>query len=240
MDRVLEEGRVCFFYRLRVGQHEVQGLQDVQRFFLVLVARDRRLFRRLIVGRKRLPDPRRHERFWALVAEVAEDPAALQGELGVRFYETRTRGVRVDPPALSVGEGRYALMRHERHTHLAYVLTSPPEPGPMQDMFLIRREASYVAAVRNPSADAPRGTGLPARAHPELPPELMNRFAGRRFAMIDDPAFLDHAGVEIVLIGASEDVRAELGITLDADGERRHDEGIYEQLRLPDQTGTWR
>jgi hypothetical protein len=44
----------------------------------------------------------------------------------------------------------------------------------------------------------------------------MNRFAGRRFAMLD-PAFLDFTGVEIVLIGASESVGAELAIELGPD-----------------------
>jgi hypothetical protein len=44
----------------------------LQRLLLVLKPDGARRYRRIIVGRKRLPDPASHEREWAFVAEVAD------------------------------------------------------------------------------------------------------------------------------------------------------------------------
>jgi hypothetical protein len=232
VSRVAEQGDVFFFYRPRVDTDEVDDLRDVQRFFLVLKPdRDRR-YRRIVVGRKRLPDPRRHERQWAFVAEVADDPAELRDEVEGGVYETRTRGVRVQPPARPAGEGRYAIVEHDGHAHLAYVLELPREPGPAQEAFGIRPEASYVVAVRNPAAEAPPGVGLPTRERADFPPELRERFGRRRFAPLDDPRLLDYEGAELVVIGAAEDVESELGVRLDQDEERLETADLFRQLRI--------
>jgi hypothetical protein len=47
----------------------------------------------------------------------------------------------------------------------------------------------------------------------------MERFGDRRFISVDDPRFLDYEGAEIVLIGAAEDVDAELGVEPKIDDE---------------------
>jgi hypothetical protein len=231
MSRVLEQGDVFFFYRPRVGVEEVRRLDDVQRFFLVLQPERRALFRRLIVGRKRLPDVLAHERVWAFVAEVAEDPEALRDELERTAHETRTRGVRVQPEARPAGEGRYALVDHDGHTHLAYVLELPPHPGEAQRVFRIQSEASYVIAVRNPGAPGPPGTGAPQR-RPGYPEPLHGRFGGRRFSSVDPPELLDYEGAEVVIIGAGADAEAELGIKLDAETERTEDADLFRKLRV--------
>ncbi|MCW3004883.1 MAG: hypothetical protein JWQ20_4181 [Conexibacter sp.] len=129
MTRPLERGDVCFLYRSRVGVEEVRSLDDVARFFVILDPDGRGRERLLIVGRKRLPDPSRHERAWAIVAKAAERPGELGEDLGAREYETRTRGRRTQQEARPVGEGRYVLADHDGHTHLAYTLELPPEPG---------------------------------------------------------------------------------------------------------------
>jgi hypothetical protein len=232
MSRVLEQGDVFFIYRPRVGVEEVRGLDDVQRFFLVLEPEQRGLFRRLVVGRKRLPDVRGHERVWAFVAEVTEDPKGLRGELERTVYETRTGGVRVQPEARPAGEGRYALVDHDGHTHLAYVLELPPHPGAAQRVFRIEREASYVIAVRNPDAPAQPGTGLPPRRRPQYPERLHARVAGRRFSPVDPPELLDYEGTEIIIIGAAADAEAELGVELVTETERIDDADLFRTLRL--------
>jgi hypothetical protein len=95
------------------------------------------------------------------------------------------------------------------------------EAGDVGFFYRPRRGVSkYIVAVRNPAAPAPSGAGLPRQRRPKLPPKLRERFDGRRWNVVDDPAFLDHEGVELVLIGAAEDVEAELGIELDANAER--------------------
>jgi hypothetical protein len=99
----------------------------------------------------------------------------------------------------------YVIVEHERHTHLSYELDRPAAFGlePVQEWLGIEHDASYVATVRNPEAPAPGRAGTPRRA--ALPKPLRDRFRGRRFAPLDTPEFLDHAGVEIVLIGADDD-----------------------------------
>jgi hypothetical protein len=247
MSRTLERGDVFFFYRLRVGLEEAHEPGDVQRLFLLLKPDRRSLFRRVIVGRKRLPDPLTHERVWAFVAEVAHRLSEARDDIGPAVYETRTRGIRVEPPARPAGEGRYALVDHGGHTHLAYALELPPEPGDVQRALGIEREASYIVAVRSPDAPAPPGAGLPPQRRAQLPPELTERFGGRRFAPVDPPEMLDYEGIELVMIGASVDVDAELGIDLDAHAERLETADIFRKLRIrpeqvptePLETGRW-
>jgi hypothetical protein len=219
MTRVLERGDVFFFYRPRVGVEDARSPDDVARFFFILAPDARGCDRLVVVGRKRLPDPERHERGWALVAELANRPDELRDAVGRRVYETKTRGVRVQPEARPVGEARYLLADHDGHSHLAYGLELPPEPGEAQRVFGIHREASLIVAVRNPDAPAPPGTGLPRSRRAELPTRLRDRFGDRRWIAVDDPELLDHPGVELVLIGAAKDAEAELGVDIDTEAE---------------------
>jgi hypothetical protein len=219
MSEVREQGDIFFLYRARVGVVEVRGVTDVQRFFVVVAPHGRRRYRRLVVGRKRLPEPRAHEREWAFVVEVGDDPDQLRGE------------VEDEPRARPAGDGRYAIVEHGGHTHLAYALELPREPGAIQRELNILRQASYIVAVRNPDAPAPPGAGLPEHRRAEYPPELRERFGGRRFIPLDPPELLDHPGAELVLIGAAEDASGELGLQLDPDAVPRERTAIFEALR---------
>jgi hypothetical protein len=193
MSQILEWGDAHFLYRPRVGVEEVTGLDDVQRFFVILKPDGKRRYRRVFVGRKRLPDPRSHEREWAFVAEVTDDPEELRGK------------VEEEPRARLAGAGRYAIVDHDGHTHLAYALAEPRRPAPIQQELNVRPQASYVVAVRNPDAPAPRGAGLPEHRRAQYPPALRERFGGRRFIPADPPELLDYPGAELILIGAAED-----------------------------------
>jgi hypothetical protein len=214
MVRILERGDIAFFLRPRRAVDHVRSLDDVARLVFVMRPEDGARARLAVVGRKRLPDPSAHERAWALVAKV-EPPDALP---------TQSEA----PP---IGAGRYVLADHDGHSHLAYALAQPSENGEARRIVNVEREASYIVAVRNPAAPAPPGAGLPRQRRAELPPQLRERFAGRRWHAVDDPAFLDHAGVELVLIGAAEDVEAELGIELDAEVEALQTGELLADLR---------
>jgi hypothetical protein len=194
--RVLEEGEIGLFYRPRVETEHVRSLADVQRLLIVLAPHGRRTHRLLSIGRKRLPDPseRGRERFWGVVGRVGAAAAAIAPELEAHDYSTRTRGWRHQPEARLAGEGTYRLLRHGSHTHLTYALTGPHELGEMQEDLRIQPEAS--------------------------PSGLMARFRGRRYAEAA-PELLDHAGVEFILIAASDDVEAELGVSAGAEDERK-------------------
>jgi hypothetical protein len=190
----LERGDVSFLYRPKLGIVRVRSLDDVQRFFIVLARRltdGHARVRRIIVGRKRLPDPGAHEREWAFVADVTERPDEAQADARV------------------AGAGAYAIAEHEGHVHFEYVLASRNDDDHVRALLNVRDEASYVVAVRNPEAPAPAGAGLSPSQRPHFPPDVLERFRGRRFLPLDDPALLDQPGVELVLIGATEDAELE-------------------------------
>jgi hypothetical protein len=68
----------------------------------------------------------------------------------------------------------------------------------------------------------------------------MDRFGDKRWVPLDPPSFLDFKGTELVIIGASDDLKAELGKT----GEQLEkleeadvalgltDETVFEELHL--------
>jgi hypothetical protein len=231
MTAELERGDIYFFYRPRVNVDEVRSLDDVQRLFLVLHVDGTHRLREIIVGTKHLPDPDSHERAWAFVAQVSDRAEDIRAELRQRTYETKTRGEQRQPPARPVGEGRYLIADHDGHGHLAYVLEIPSDLGDAQRAMRIGREASYVVAVRNPDAPAPPGMGRAGRKL-NLPEPLRNRFGGRRFAQLDTPEWLDHEGVELVIIGAAREPGRELGLELDPQAEQAHDADLFRDLRI--------
>lgn len=211
---VLERGALYFFYRPRVERRAARGEADVQRFVVVLAPDERPLLRVVFVGRKRLPEPgRRRERNWAWVAKVASDPADVVPELRGYRYATKTRGERFQPPARPAGDGEYVLARHGDHTHLAYALVRPAEPGAVQRELGIHAVASYIVAVKNPEEPSPGRTGLTVEQTAFYPRELQEKFRNRRWAEAE-PAHLDREGAELLLVPAEEDPERALGIRL--------------------------
>ncbi len=72
---LVEEGRVYFLYRPRVNVDHPTGVEDIQRFFMILAptSRPKAPFRLLIIGKKRLPIADKHERFFGFVEATAGD-----------------------------------------------------------------------------------------------------------------------------------------------------------------------
>jgi hypothetical protein len=96
-----------FFYRARVGIEEVRSLVE------------------------------RHQRAWAFVARVTDSAAYFREELGRRIYQTKTRGERVQPKTRPAGEGRYAIVDHDGHSHdadLFQALRVGPDELPMEPL----------------------------------------------------------------------------------------------------------
>jgi hypothetical protein len=230
---LLERGDIYFLYRPRIDTDKVQGLKDVERFFIVMKPWRAHVYRLIIVGRKRLPDPREHNRFWGFVWRVFKDPTALNEELRAREYTTKTRGVRHLPPVRPAAEGIYAVVRHESHTHLAYVIELPERQGQAERELNIGREASYIVAVRNPEAPRPANAGLDTEHAARFPKKLQEKLSGRTFAPLDPPSFLDHEGAELLFIGASANPEAELGIAFEVDRETLYSADVLRDLKLP-------
>jgi hypothetical protein len=230
---LLERGDIVFLYRPRVGHDEAHGLEDVERFYMLLKPWQRQVFRLILLGRKRLPDPEEHDRFWAFVWRVFTNRKALNDELGEQEYATKTRGIRKVAAARPAAEGIYAIARHGGHTHLAYAIELPTRRGPAERDLNIEREASYIIAVKNPQAPSPPNAGLAAHEQAQFPKSLQDKFEGRRFLPVDPPDFLDHEGAELMLIGARENPEQELGIAFEPDKEGAHHADVFKILKLP-------
>ncbi len=193
MADVLEHGAIAFVYRPRVETFVARELDDVQAFFVLLAPRDGERVRRVRVGRKRLPDSGRRERFWAYVDRVGHNAPDLVADLAPDRYWTKTRGLRHQPGARAAGHGAYALACHRDHVHLAYALVAGG--GEVQDELRIAPRASYIVATFASSvAETSEGE--------------------RRFVPLR-PAHLDLPGAELVLIAARTGVDPELAAVLD-------------------------
>jgi hypothetical protein len=229
----IECGDIYFLYRPAIGVDQAHGFKHVRRLYILQKPWDTNIYRLLIVGRKKLPVPEEHDRFWAFVWRVFKDRAALNEELGYGEYATKTRDVRRIPAARPAGEGIYTIVRHGEHTHLAYFLELPKHQGPVERELNIKREASYIIAVKNPDTPSPPNAGLGRKQEAEFPKELKEKFDGRRFIPVDPPDFLNYEGAEVVLIGASENAEQELGIEFRADEETECTADVLEDLKLP-------
>jgi hypothetical protein len=191
------------------------------------------MHRLVVIGRKRLPEiADEHECNGGFVQTVARNPDEIAGELGRIEYETKTRGARHLAPARPAGEGMYAIVNHDGHTHLGFALELPARPGEVQEELNIPARGSYILAFRNPEISAPPNLGPPDHERRELPGRVHARFRGRRFVPADSPDFLDREGTEFVLIGAEQDVSEELGVTLNAQHETMETAEIFNELHL--------
>ena len=157
----VECGDIYFLYRPAVGVDEAHGFRDVRRLYILLKPWSTQMYRLLIVGRKKLPAPEEHDRFWAFVWRVYKDRAALNDELGYEEYETKTRGVRKIPAARPAAEGIYTIVRHGEHTHLAYFLELPKHQGPVERELNIGVRRAISLRSRIPKSRAHR---IPASA----------------------------------------------------------------------------
>ena len=164
---VLEQGDIYFFYRPKKGAEEVKGIEDVRRFFMVNGPEksekensDKSQFYRLfVIGKKSLPgirktEARASERYWARVGGIFQNPDDLTREL---LSDEFRKGDAARP----AGEGKYAIVRHQNHAELAYILEIPKESGEAQKELGIEKEASYIISLIKVRQSATAARSLP-------------------------------------------------------------------------------
>jgi hypothetical protein len=122
---------------------------------------------------------------------------------------------------------------HGDHTHLAYLIELPKRLGPTERDLIIKPEASDIVAVRNPESPHPPNAGRSFGREARFPPELQERFAGRRFIPVDPVELLDYERAELILIGAAENAEKELGTEFKPDDESEHTADVLRDLKLP-------
>ena len=248
---IIEQGDIFFFYRPKLDTQEVKDIGDVQRFYMVTHAEERNensnnnknmkkknddIYRLFLIGQKQLPEiiegkSTSEEKNWALNILTTSNPDDIQKELLPAEYTTETRGKRRLAAAAPAGEGKYAIVKHDNHTELAYILELPEMPGPTQREFEIKKEASYIISVKNPNVKVP---GLTAsEKKPEYPKHLQEKFGDRRWISIEDPDLLNYENTQTLLIGArKKHVEEELGVDIDEQRETERSADIFKELKV--------
>jgi hypothetical protein len=233
---ILEQGDIYFFYRPKKAAEEVKGVEDVRRFFMVTAPEESssnksHLYRLFVIGKKSLPEVRKtearaSERYWARVGGIFKDANELTKELSSDEF-------RKGDAARPVGEGKYAIVKHQNHTELAYVLELPKEPGEAQQELGIEKEASYIVSVVNPKI--PKQSNLPSTEEPpKYPQEVLDEFNETEnfVSLSKDTKFIDFQNAQIILIGAREGrdvLKSEIGIEIK---EEQSSADIFNKLKL--------
>lgn len=213
---IMEKGQVYFFYRPKVNLHTVKDLDDVQRFYIILrptTHSEGSMLRLLYIGKKKLPDVGSHQKFWGQVEKVSTNMDDIRNLLRGYAYETKEHERHSVEIARPLAEGCYVLIEHHKNAHLAYVLELPEEPHEAQHVFNVNKEGSFVLSIKNPEAESTSDL-VPNRSEADKPKyteEQMEEFEGKRWQKPHlDLLNKDHA--EVLLIGASGDLKQELGI----------------------------
>jgi hypothetical protein len=211
---ILEYGNIYFFYRPKVGSSDIRSIDDVRRFFMVTAPEEtttrsdkekihRQLYRLFVIGKKSLPEirtseARSSERFWARVGGIFERPEDLTKEL---LSDEFRKGDLARP----VGEGKYAIVKHQNHAELAYILDLPREPGEAQKELGIEKEASYIVTVINPVKPVPEGYPG-ADQSPQYPDSIQKEFREDEsfIPLTRNLELVNYQNAQIILVGARE------------------------------------
>jgi hypothetical protein len=230
--RFLERGNIYFTCEPRANREALRGPDDVDTFAMILGPRGTDPYRLVVIAEKRLPavggGTDRMAR--GVVEYVSTQPEEVEDPLDPKSLLRKARGERFRAAARPAGEGDYAIVRHNRHTHLVYVRTLPPEAGEVQRVLNIVDEGSYIAVVKNPKARRTRGVPAEPR-RVRFPKPLQERFGHRPFIPLE-PKFLNHEGAGILLVGAKQDVEAELGVRFDVERESETTADIFDDLLM--------
>jgi hypothetical protein len=235
--KVIEHGDIFFFYRPKVDTEEVKGIENVQRFYLVTSPEDSETYRVFMIGQKQLPEiiestTSSEERNWALNVLTTSDANEIRKEFLPAEYKTETRGTRRVGMALPAGEGKYSIIMHDGHSELAYILEIPRTPGPTQNEFQIKKEASYIVSIKNPDIHV-SGYNAFLKRKPDYPKSLKEKFGDRRWVSIDEPDLLNYENTQLLLVGArKKDVEEELGIQFDGEKESTQTAELFNQLKI--------
>ena len=239
---VIEQGDMFFFYRPKVDAEEVENIKDVQRFYMVTSAKEKKkqkeIYRLFLIGQKQLPEivegkSTSEEKNWALNIVTTFNPDDIHNELLPAEYTTKTKGKRRLAAAVPAGEGKYVIVEHDNHTELAYILELPETPGTTQREFEIKKEASYIISVKNPEIKIPGFSAFSSDKKPEYPKHLKEKFGNRRWINVEDSELLNYENTQLLLIGAKKkDVEQELGIDIEEKKETDISADLFKELRL--------
>ena len=233
--KILEQGDIFFFYRPKVSSNEIKSIDDVRRFYMVLCPEDeqkiidntntkeKKIYRLFIIGKKSLPEIRKtearsSERFWAQVGGIFYDSKKLGEDL-------TAEELRKGDTARPVGEGKYAIIEHQNHTELAYILEMPKEIGEAQKELGIQKEATYIITVINPNKPVPEGYRTAEAERPKYPEDIekyLNNIQDKFISLSQNLNLINYQNAQVVLIGAREGkdiIKQEIGLDIETEDE---------------------
>jgi hypothetical protein len=230
---VLESGKVYFFFRAEV-EEAAEKLEEAQRMFVVSIPDEPQRYRLLVIRRRSFSLESQIDKTSGFVDRVSGEPKCVEDRLAPDAHQREISGESHLPALRPIGKGGYRIIRHDDHTHFVYVLELPKASGGAQASFTLENQANYIISMKNPQQHREFATDLQQPA--DLPKRLQEKFADRRFCEADPPDFLNHAGMEFVLIAAGERIVAdreieELGIKLQPELERVTSATIFHDLK---------
>jgi len=219
--KLLEKGHIYFFYRPKVERHDAHSTDDVQKLYMLLkpqaeIGAPLGKNRLVVLANKKLPIPKKHDRFYAFVDFASSNIDEITAKLEAATYDTKTMGERHLEGCRPCGCGVYSIVHHlegvyrsKQHTHLAYVLEVPEKIGAVQHAFNIEHEGSFILTVKNPTSNASKGLSAGQKA--SYPKELQDKFEGKSWMPVEPTKLMDYEGAQLLLIGAKENIVEELG-----------------------------
>src|SRR5215212_10512035 len=252
--KILEQGDIFFFYRPKVSSNEIKSIDDVRRFYMVLCQEDeqkkkdntnndtkkkkKKVYRLFIIGKKSLPEIRKtearsSERFWAQVGGIFYDSKKLGEDLTAEEF-------RKGDAARPVGEGKYAIIEHQNHTELAFILEMPQEIGEAQKELGIQKEASYIITVINPYKPVSEGYTTAEAERPKYPEDIqkyLNKTDGKFIPLSQNLNLINYQNAQVVLIGAREGkdiIKQEIGLDIETEEgkENLFSSDIFTKLKI--------
>jgi DNA-binding PadR family transcriptional regulator len=252
--KILEQGDIFFFFRPKVSATDIKSIDDVRRFYMVLCPEEKqiiiegtnndtdlkkkKIYRLFIIGKKSLPEIRKtearsSERFWAQVGGIFYDPQNLVEDLTADEYK---KGDAARP----VGEGKYAIIEHQNHAELAFILEMPQEIGEAQKELGIQKEASYIITVINPYKPVSEGYTTAEAERPKYPEDIqkyLNKTDGKFIPLSQNLTLINYQYAQIILIGAREGkdvIKQEIGLDIETEEgkENLSSADIFTKLKI--------
>jgi hypothetical protein len=253
--KILEQGDIFFFFRPKVSAKDIKSIEDVRRFYMVLSPeeeqkiiddtnnndtnpKEKKIYRLFIIGKKSLPEIRKtearsSERFWAQVGGIFYDSKNLVEDLTADEY-------RKGDAARPVGEGKYAIIEHQNHAELAFILEMPQEIGEAQKELGIQKEASYIITVINPYKPVSEGYTTAEAERPKYPKDVQNyltKTEGKFIPLSQNLTLINYQNAQIILIGAREGkdvIKQEIGLDIETEEgkENLFSSDIFTKLKI--------
>ena len=200
--------------------------------FVVLVPDEPQRYRLLVIRHRSFSQESEIDRTSGFVDTVSDEPKCVEDRLAPEARETKITAESHLPALRPIGEGVYRIIRHDDHTHIAYALELPKASGGAQASFTLENQANYIISMKNPqqrsrfAMDSQQSAALRKRL----------QIGDRQFCEADAPDFLNHAGMEFILIAVGERTIAdryieELGIKLQPELERVTSATIFHDLK---------